>query len=296
MPVLNPITPRLSLLLGALCIAFSPIFTKMTGLPGLSSAFYRVAIPFVLFLPYVLYKRCYIIDLKKLALPLFCGLLFALDLACWNQSLMITNTAVATVLGNLAPVWAGMLLFAFTDYKPTMFYWTGVVIALVGLIVMIGWGIVSHLAFDRGSTLALMASGFYACYIVVTSRARLGLSTLTFMFYSMMGYLISAAVFAVWSGAPLGGFSTYSWIALILLAVVPQLLGWLFVNYALGSLPSTEVSMVLLSQIVLASLLATVVFKEVLTITEILGGCIVILGIAITYIKPRWSFRKISKV
>lgn len=157
-------------------------------------------------------------------------------------------------------------------------------------------GIVSHLAFDRGSTLALMASGFYACYIVVTSRARLGLSTLTFMFYSMMGYLISAAVFAVWSGAPLGGFSTYSWIALILLAVVPQLLGWLFVNYALGSLPSTEVSMVLLSQIVLASLLATVVFKEVLTITEILGGCIVILGIAITYIKPRWSFRKISKV
>ena len=69
--------------MGALCIAFSPIFTKMTGLPGLSSAFYRVAIAFVLFLPYVLYKRCYIIDLKKLALPLFCGLLFALDLA-WD--------------------------------------------------------------------------------------------------------------------------------------------------------------------------------------------------------------------
>jgi drug/metabolite transporter (DMT)-like permease len=126
----------------------------MTGIPGLSSSFYRVAIAFIIFLPYVLYHRYYIIDRKKLGLALLCGLFFAMDLACWNQSLMITNTAVATVLGNLAPVWAGILLYIFTNYKPTRYYWIGVILALAGLMILIGWDTISQLNFSHGSLLA----------------------------------------------------------------------------------------------------------------------------------------------
>jgi drug/metabolite transporter (DMT)-like permease len=87
--------------------------------------------------------------------------------------------------------------------------------------------------------------------MVFTGRAREGISTMTFMFYSMLGYLVAAFLFAVIFKSPLSGFSLHSWGMLILLAIVPQLLGWIFVNHSLGSLPSTEVSMVLLSQIVM---------------------------------------------
>ncbi|MEO5582174.1 MAG: DMT family transporter [Saprospiraceae bacterium] len=278
-------SPRVSLLVGALCIAFSPIFTKMTGIPGLSSAFYRVAIAFLIFLPFAIYNRYYIIDLDKLGLSLVCGLFFAMDLGCWNQSLMITNTAIATVLGNLAPVWAGILLYIFTSHKPTLFYWAGVILALVGLIIMIGWDTVRHLSFDHGSVLALIGSFFYACYMVVTGKAREGTSTMTFMFYSMLGYLLSSFIIALVFHAPLSHFSLYSWGILLLLAIVPQLLGWICVNHALGTLPSTEVSMVLLSQIVIASLLATIIFKEMLSTNQIMGGIVIIIGIAITYIR-----------
>jgi drug/metabolite transporter (DMT)-like permease len=257
----------------------------MTGIPGLSSAFYRVAIAFLIFLPIAVYHRYYIIESSKLGLSLLCGLFFAMDLGCWNQSLMITNTAVATVLGNLAPVWAGILLYIFTSHKPTMFYWAGVILALAGLIIMIGWSTVRHLNFDHGSVLALIGSFFYACYMVITGKAREGTSTMTFMFYSMLGYLVASFIIAIVFHAPLNHFSSHSWWILILLAIVPQLLGWICVNHALGTLPSTEVSMVLLSQIVIASLLATIIFKEILTANQIMGGVVIIIGIGITYIR-----------
>ena len=273
------------MIFGSVCIAFSPIFTKLSGIPGLSSAFYRVVIAFMIYLPFVLYHRYYIIDRSRIILALFCGMIFAMDLGCWNQSLMITNTAVATVLGNLSPIWAGILLFLFTDYKPSGYYWVGVFIAVSGLIIMLGWSVVSHFNFDHGSVLALAASLCYACYMILTGKARVGTSNSSFMFYSMMGYMISAFIFALVFHSPLHGFTLKAWIYLLLLAVVPQLLGWLSVNHALGALPSTEVSMVLLGQIVIASLLAVLIFKESLSWSQITGGLVIITGIAVTYIK-----------
>lgn len=235
--------------------------------------------------PYIFYHKHYIIPVRKLGLALLCGLFFAMDLACWNRSLMITNTAIATVLGNLAPVWTGILLLVFKNQMPSRFYWMGVSIALIGIVCMIGWSQTIHLDFSTGSLLALAASGFYACYIVLTKVSREGLGTMTFMFYSMVGYLASAFLFTRVFDAPLSGFSNYAWMMLILLALIPQLLGWLCVNHALGHLPSTEVSMVLLSQIVIASVLASLIFKENLSTTQLIGGGIVIIGIAVTYIR-----------
>lgn len=276
---------RLSLLAGAACISFSPILTKLTGVPGLTSAFYRVFLAMLVLAPYIVYRKYYIISPGKIGMALLCGLFFAMDLACWNRSLMISNTAIATVLGNLAPVWTGILLLIFRNERPSRFYWIGVSIALIGIVFMIGWSQTIHLDFSTGSLLALAASVFYACYIVITKFTRAGLGTMTFMFYSMVGYMVSAFLFTRVFDAPLSGFSNHAWMMLILLALIPQLLGWLCVNHALGHLPSTEVSMVLLSQIVIASVLASLIFKENLSHTQLVGGLIVIIGIGVTYVR-----------
>lgn len=278
------LSPRVSLLAGAACISLSPILTKLTEVPGLTSAFYRVALAMTVLLPVVLYKKQYRLSRAKIGMAMLCGLFFAMDLACWNMSLMISNTAIATVLGNLAPVWTGILLLVFRNQRPSTYYWVGVSVALYGIVYMIGWSKIIHFDLTTGNLLALAASFFYAIYIVITRFTRAGISTMTFMFYSMLGYLLFSFLFAWLAGAPFSGFSSRSWLMLILLAMIPQLLGWLCVNHALGHLASTEVSMVLLGQIVIASLLATVIFKENLSLAQILGGSIVVVGIAITYL------------
>ncbi len=274
---------RLALFLGAACVSLSPILTKLTEVPGLTSSFYRVCIAFIIFLPYILFTGQQKIPAPLALKAMFCGIFFSLDLSCWNQALMITDTSLATVIGNMAPVWTGLLLWIIVKDMPRIWYWLGVLLGLIGLVIMIGWDNVSHLRFSWGSILSLMASIFYAIYMVVTGFVRGKMPTMSFMFYSMLGYLLTSLVISMITGTSLVGFSTKSWLFLTLLALIPQLAGWLFVNHALGSLKSTEVSLTMLIQVPIACYLGAVIFKEHLGAKEIIGGSLVLMGIVLTY-------------
>jgi len=269
--------------MGAACVSLSPILTKLTEVPGLTSSFYRVSIAFFIFLPYVLFTRQQKIPVILALKAMFCGVFFSLDLSCWNQALMITDTSLATVIGNMAPVWTGLLLWAFAKDLPKIWYWLGVVLGLIGLVIMIGWDNVSHLRFSWGSILSLMASIFYAIYMVVTGFVRGKIPTMSFMFYSMLGYMLTSLLISMVTNTPLVGFSERSWLFLISLAIIPQLAGWLFVNHALGSLKSTEVSLTMLVQVPIACYLGAVIFKEHIGAKEIIGGSLVMMGIVMTY-------------
>ena len=269
--------------MGAACVSLSPILTKLTEVPGLTSSFYRVSIAFFIFLPYVLFTGQQKIPVILALKAMFCGVFFSLDLSCWNQALMITDTSLATVIGNMAPVWTGLLLWAFAKDLPKIWYWLGVVLGLIGLVIMIGWDNVSHLRFSWGSILSLMASIFYAIYMVVTGFVRGKIPTMSFMFYSMLGYMLTSLLISMVTNTPLVGFSERSWLFLISLAIIPQLAGWLFVNHALGSLKSTEVSLTMLVQVPIACYLGAVIFKEHIGAKEIIGGSLVMMGIVMTY-------------
>src|SRR5699024_1245362 len=120
-----------ALFLGVVCIAFSAIFTKWSGVPGPVSAFYRVLIATgALAIPYLwhLYrerKRTQLLGIdskrNKLTLPLLgltalAGLLFAGDLAAWNTSLQFTSAANATLLCKLSTIWVSLgALFVFHE-------------------------------------------------------------------------------------------------------------------------------------------------------------------------------------
>lgn len=287
---------RIALLLGAACVSLSPIFTKLTGVPGLASSFYRVGIAFAVFLPYILITKQYKLQLKSALKCMFCGVFFSLDLSCWNQSLMIENTATATVIGNMAPVWTGLLAWGITKEMPKLWYWIGVSCGVTGLVIMIGWDNVSHLRFSWGSVLALLASLFYAIYMVITGLVRGGIPTMRFMFYSMLGYLLTSLFISLITHTQLIGYSNSSWLYLILLAMIPQLAGWIFVNHALGSLKSTEVSLTMLVQVPIACYMGALIFHEEISIAEIIGGSLILMGIVFTYFSRMKDFvtRKIK--
>ncbi len=227
---------------------------------------------------------------------MFCGVFFSLDLSCWNQSLMIENTATATVIGNMAPVWTGLLAWGITKEMPKLWYWIGVSCGVTGLVIMIGWDNVSHLRFSWGSVLALLASLFYAIYMVITGLVRGGIPTMRFMFYSMLGYLLTSLFISLITHTQLIGYSNSSWLYLILLAMIPQLAGWIFVNHSLGSLKSTEVSLTMLVQVPIACYMGALIFHEEISIAEIIGGSLILMGIVFTYFSRMKDFvtRKIK--
>jgi drug/metabolite transporter (DMT)-like permease len=80
---------------------------------------------------------------------------------------------------------------------------------------------------------------------------------------------------------PLGGFGARSWFALIGLSLITQILGHLLVAHALGHLPATRSSIVLIAQAPLTALLAWPLLGEPIRVAQVAGGALVLAGIVV---------------
>jgi drug/metabolite transporter (DMT)-like permease len=81
------------------------------------------------------------------------------------------------------------------------------------------------------------------------------------------------------------GFETKSWLALIALGLIPQVVGWLTINQALGHISPDIASVSLLSQTVFTALFSVPVLGEMLTFNEIIGSVVVLAGIVLVNLK-----------
>jgi drug/metabolite transporter (DMT)-like permease len=80
---------------------------------------------------------------------------------------------------------------------------------------------------------------------------------------------------------PLAVTDRRTWLALLGLGLVSQLGGYLALTYALGHLPATITSVSLLSQGPLTAVLAALLLGEALSIYQIVGGALVLVGIGL---------------
>lgn len=279
------ISPWIYLSIGVLCIAFSAIFVKLANVNGVSAAFYRMFIAGIVLLPYYFVTSTRKFKFRHAAGAFLCGMFFASDVSMWNVAIMRTDATVSTLLGNLAPLWTGVLGFFFFKIKPSKYYWLGTFIAFTGVIILLDFSKLILLKVNAGFFLAIAASVFYALYLLTSRVIRQSFDTVSFMMFTLLGGIFTTYIFAQITDAPLWGFSLHSWLSLIGLALVSHLMGWLVINYALGHVPSTEASLALLSQSVCTAFLASFILNEKILLHQIVGGLIVLLGIALVYIK-----------
>jgi drug/metabolite transporter (DMT)-like permease len=87
---------------------------------------------------------------------------------------------------------------------------------------------------------------------------------------------------AVLQGGPLTGYPPREWLIFLGLAVGPGLLGHTVINWVLAHLESSVVSVSLLGEPVGATILALVLLGEAPTAYTIVGGVVVLVGIALT--------------
>jgi drug/metabolite transporter (DMT)-like permease len=279
--------PRVSLIIGIICISFSPILVKLAGVSPLGLAFYRVFIAWLCLLPYCLVKNKLKIKRQQLVIAIAAGIVFASDIAIWNMSLLKISATMSTLLANLAPVWVGLMSYIFYKKLSGKLFWIGTCIAIVGMVVLVGYRHILNLEFNTGILLALLASFLYAGYIMLTKNIMAGIDVFTFMFYSMLSSSAFLLLINSFYGGNITNFPLNVWLCFIAMGLVCQLIGWLTINYSLRYLESTKVAIALLSQTVFACLLAVFLLNEKLDAKEIMGSIIVLAGIAITFLKPK---------
>ncbi len=275
----HPWIHYLLLLFGVFCISWSAILVKIANISGFGSGFYRLLFGTIGIIPIWLIFKKPITDVRGVKVAIICGVLFACDIALWNTSIMLSKATISTLLANLAPVWVGLGGLIFMKEKPGKIFWIGTAISIFGVTIIIGLNEVLGARLNFGNGLAIIASMFYGAYLLTVRKGRVSLDTFSFTTISMISSTLVLGIICLVSSTTLWGFSAKTWLALGTLGVGPQILGWLSINQALGHIKPTIASVSLLSQTVFTAIFSVIILSEVLTVHEVGGAVVVLVGI-----------------
>jgi drug/metabolite transporter (DMT)-like permease len=261
------------------------------------SAFYRLAFAALIFVPWRVFapRRSTTATREAVRAAIIAGVLFAADLAFFNSAVMATSAANAALLGVNAPIFVALGGWVLHRERPTARFWPGFLLALAGMIAIVGTDVLVHPALGVGDLLAVAGAFCYGIYLVYVQRGRAGMDTLSFSAWSTGVGALCLLPVCLLAKQPLVGFSGRSWAALVALALVSQVMGQLLVAHALGKLPATLSSIVLLGQAPLTALLAWPLLGERIRPGQIVGGALVLAGIAVVSLErfaPRLTPRR----
>lgn len=274
-----------ALAFGLFMLGLSAILVRLAGAPGTVAAFYRVSGAVVIIAPAFALRIRLRRPLRGGALLLagLAGLLFAADLAAWSTGVVLSGATNPTLMANTAPLWVGLgALLLFREKLGTQF-WFGLALAMVGAAVVLGLDAGRSFDLGLGTALGLLAGVFYGSYFLVTQRGRERLDALSFFWISST-VNAAALLFLTWLfRQPLTGYSSGTYLALFGMALGPQVMGWLAINYAQGHLRASIVSPTLLGQPVVTALLAGPLLGEWLHPIQVVGGLAVLGGVYLVH-------------
>lgn len=277
---------------GIVCVSTSAVFPKLAAVPGATSAFWRFAVVFITLLLISQFgskntamlrrQKSSAIGSRTRKVLIAAGMVFGLDMVVWNEAILRISSAEAMILGNAAPIWVGFLSWWILGKRPANTFWIACVLAIAGLMIFVGvhsFGGGKSLA---GVVLSVSAGWCYAAYLLLAQEARREVDVMTFLIVSSAASAIFCLVTALITGAPLWSFTAMTWLWLILSGLVTGLLGWWTVTLALGSMPATTVSLALMATVPVSALMAWPVFGETITLVQVAGTALLLLGIAIS--------------
>jgi len=275
-----------ALLAGAVAIAASPLFVKVSEAGPIATAFWRVALALpVLWAWSALGQRGehHASFARERRLMIAAGLFFAGDLAVWHWSIVLTTVANATLLANLAPIFVTLAVWLFYGRRPSGLFAVGMAAALAGMLVLLGGDFHAGGRELFGDFLGVATAMFYASYQLTVTRLRSRAGTAAIMAWS--GLFTAAALLpvALASGEQILPATGAGWLKLFGLALISQAAGQSLIAYAMAHLPATFSSVGLLLQPVMAALFAWVLLGETLGAVAIAGGLAVLVGIRIAH-------------
>lgn len=278
------------LFVGVLAASMSSIlirFAQNDGLPSMLIAAGRLTLAALLLTLAVLSRhRADLAQLKRIDLLMagVSGFMLAIHFATWISSLEFTSVLISVVFVTTGPLWVALLEFTFLRVRIGR-------LVIVGLIIAVAGGIVIGITGSGdttpgrqpllGGALALCGAIAFALYLVIGRRLRAKLSLLPYIWlvYSFTALFLVAVV--VITATPVTGYPTSGYVAIVLLALLPQLVGHTSFNYALRYLSATFVSIASQLEPIGSAIIAFIVFQEIPTEWQLVGSLAIVAGVAL---------------
>ncbi len=292
--------PVVGLMIGIIAVSTASILIRyaQNGAPSIVIAANRLILASLVITPiaYIQFKKnLFKVTSKEFFFLLLSGLFLALHFAAWITSLEKTSIASSVVLVTTTPLWVALFSPILLKEKNNSGIWIGLFLSLVGssLVALSNDCSFSSEQLIRcdnlsinlnqntllGNFLALFGAWMAAGYMMAGRKLR---STIPLIKYVTFVYLISSfflLFFVFIAGESLIGYSNSTYLWMVLLGLIPQLLGHSLFNWALGHLPAAFVSIALIGEPIGTIILAFIFLQETPTSLEFLGGGFILLGI-----------------
>ena len=275
-----------ALVFGACVIGFSGILVRLTGTGPAAAGFWRLAFA----LPWlaIMTRRVSGPLGRPTPIALLTGLLFALDLAFWHYGIKYTSVAASTVLSNLAPVVVTAFAWIFLKQRPRALFLLALAVA-VGGAWMMGAGKGNGapvLNAPLGNILSVATALWYALYFLALAEGRKRQAASRLMYWSgVVGapLLLASALILHEQILP----TTLAGLAACVGLGMVHVAGQGSIAWAMGRLPTSLASVVVLVQPVVATYAGFALFGEALGPLQAAGAAVALTGVVLA----QWASR-----
>ena len=270
------------LIVGVLSVSFAAIFIRLAEAPPLVIAAYRLTIASLILIPIA--SRRSMKSLKTLSkhdglLILLSSVFIALHFALWITSLSYTSIASSVILVTSHPAFVAVISYFLWRERLNKLTIGGIVVALIGIILINYGGFTFGSRAIFGDLLALVAAFAMGAYLIIGGQLRARIDILAYLTLIYSGAAVILLIATVSFGYSFTGYSPTTYVMMVLLAIVPQLIGHSCLNLAVRLIPVTFVSVAILGEPIGATILGYFILSETPTTNEIVGGFLILAGI-----------------
>lgn len=276
--------PMLMILVGVIGISLSSVLVRYSQAPSAVTAAWRLLWTLGLMTPVVFGKRAVRRELlradkKTVLLSALSGLFLAIHFVLWFESLRHTSVASSTTIVCTEVIWVSLGYCLFLGGRLGKKAVGAIAVTLAGSLLIAladSSGGEGHL---YGDILSLLSAVAVAVYVLFGRVVREKTSTSV---YTYLCYAACAAVLAAVCGVQGLGLLSYGLSPVVigaLLAVFSTILGHSIFSWCLKYFSPSFVSASKLCEPVGAAVLAAILFGEVPTALQLLGGGLILGGV-----------------
>jgi drug/metabolite transporter (DMT)-like permease len=213
------------------------------------------------------------------------GVFLAIDMVIWHKTIIYIGAGPATFLGNSQILF--VTLFGAFVFKEKIGWLFPIImpIVLYGLYLLIpsfNINVVRSSAYVMGLAVGATYGGYLICLRYAKGACKENYPEVLSLSFIMMVTSLGIAVWGVGvERVDLFCGNIYDHITMLIIALISNTLGWILIKANITKIPAHQGSLLLLMQPVLTTTWAGLFFAEAITLVQLIGGVLVIGGIAL---------------
>ena len=282
------VTPLAALGLAVFAASTSAILVRWSHAPSSVAAFYRVLFTTALVAPIALFsyrEEFARLGARDLIGAGVAGVALAVHFAAWFESLNYTSVAASVTLVQTQPLFVAIGAALFLHERVTRRTVVGIVVAIGGAGLMsLGTAREAPVAEATlyGNSLAILGAITVAGYVLAGRSIRQRVSLFPYVTVVYTACALALCFLVAAQGHDFVAYPAREWVLFFAMALGPGILGHTIINWVLEHLESVVVSVAWLGEPIGSTALAFVLLTEVPDVVTVVGGLIVLSGIAWT--------------